>query len=327
MNIQEKIKKYIFLVNDMFLRGAIPIEEQQAIAEIEKELLKAYCIPISFEISFNLQNATSNETGKELTVAEFEEVLRKTATEYLQSNAVTDKQLLENAKESKTSYDNVFPFLGIENQTYPIFVYNELYCTNKININEALSALNKYRNDTNEIINALFKGYEWFEATIDFKVYDALKKMGYLYLEEYIQHHVDIRLRSIADDVIYKELPKKKLNNEIFISHFYIKRIEVDNKEDIIYLDIIFKEDEWNTLVIICNKEMFELIISHCRFNNQTSLVRSNIEYGVITLDFQNWDGIKQLEIIGLALEIVAEEEFSEYFSYYSIKSYTATNY
>lgn len=307
MNIHEKLKQYICLIEDRYVNNKFTIEAQDPIYKLEEEILIAYGLPKAFYISNTLQEFVLDENAKPLPVKEISIFLQKMATDYLQSPSNTNKEILETGKLNKTVFDNVLPYMNVIPHSYCIFVYEELYCRDKITIDEAVNALQRFANDETYYMSSLI----WFdianEIKIDFGAYNKLQEAGYLYLDEFIQNEINTRLRNEADNKIWKKLFRKKdrLPEEMDLAHFYITRIEYHDTEETYYLDIIFKAENqsWYALVVVCNQAHFTVIVQSCKYAVQNTIVRANLENGVKILELKKLE-TPQLEVNGITLKL-----------------------
>ena len=307
MNIHEKLKQYINLIEDRYVNDKFTIEEQEPIYELEEEILITYGLPKAFYISNTLQEAILDENATPLTVGELFVFLQQLATDYLQSPSQADKEILKTGKLNKTVFDNVLPYMNVIPHTYCIFVYEELYCRDKITVDEAIKALRKFANDETACMNRLI----WFDITneikIDFGAYNKLQDAGFPYLNEFIQNEINTRLRNEADNKIWKTLFKKKdrLPEQLDLAHFYISRIEYHESEATYHLDIIFKAENqsWYALAVVCDQAHFTVILQSCKYAVQNTIVRANFENGVKILDLKNSE-TPQLEVNGINLKL-----------------------
>jgi len=326
MNIHEKLKQYICLIEDRYVNNKFTIEAQDPIYKLEEEILIAYGLPKAFYISNALQEAVLDEDAKPLPLEDISIFLQKMATDYLQSPSHTDKEILETGKLNKTIFDSVLPYMNVIPHTYCIFVYEELYCRNEITVDETINALHRFANDETNYMNSLI----WFDITneikIDFGAYNKLQEAGYVYLNEFIQNEINTRLRNEADNKIWKKLFRKKdqLSEEMDLAHFYITRIEYHDTEETYYLDIIFKAENqgWYALVVVCDQTHFTVILQSCKYAVQNTIVRANLENGVKILDLKNSE-TSQLEINLITLKLFLLNDHNDSMKgYYGISCY-----
>ncbi len=273
-----------------------------------------------------MQEAVLDENAKPLPVEKLSIFLQKMATDYLQSSSHTDKKILETGKLNKTVFDDVLSYMNVIPHTYCIYVYEELYCRDKITVEEAMNALHKFANDETDYMSSLI----WYDITneikIDFGAYNQLQEAGYLYLNEFIQNEINMRLRSEADNKIWKILFRKKdrLTEEMNLAHFYITRIEYHDTEETYYLDIIFKAENqgWYALVVVCDQAHFSIILQSSKYAVQNSIVRANFENGVKVLDLKNSE-TPQLEINLITLKLFLLNHHNKSMKgYYGISCY-----
>ena len=328
MNLINNIEKYINLIEDRDKKDMYTIEEQDPIYELEEEILRFFGLPTSFSISECLQEAVLNENGAPLNAEELKHFIQKLSTDYLQSKPFTDKEILQIGKKNKTAFDDVLPLMGIIPNGYCVFIYETLFCRDKINIDEAIAALYKYSKDESSYINTLVSIIDDYELKVDFVAYSKLKDEGYPYLDEFIQLEISLVCRTKADTKAWSSLFKKKtrLGETLELSCYFITRIEYSNPDDPIFLNTIFKTSnhEWFGIVIVCNDQNFEAILSNSKFAYHSSLIRCNINSGVSILDLQTDFIMRQLEITGLHLNLFSSntnEEQNDLEGYYSINS------
>jgi hypothetical protein len=328
MNIHEKLKKYISLIEDRYVNNKFTIEEQDPVYKLEQEILFTYGLPKAFYISNTLQKAILDENANPLTVEKLSTFLQQMATDYLQSPSATDREILEEGKINKTVFDNVLPYMNILPHKYCIFIYEALYCRDKITVDEALSALHKFANDNTTYMYSLVHLNFSNEIKIDFEVWFKLKEAGYLYLDDFIHNEINIRLRGEADNKLWATLFTKKtrLANEMNLDHFYITSIEFHESNQTYYLDTIFKakNQAWYALVLVCDEAHFAVILHCCKYAVQNSIVRSNFENGVEILDLKNSD-TPQLEINGITLQLYSinnQPDEDSMVGYYGISCY-----
>src|SRR4051812_32230084 len=107
MNIRGKLKKYICLIVDRSVNDKFTIVDQDPIYELENDILEWFGLPTSFTISSSLQWVIINIHGETITVAGLKRYLQKQAIDYLLSDPLTDKELLEAGKKNKKPFDDV----------------------------------------------------------------------------------------------------------------------------------------------------------------------------------------------------------------------------
>jgi len=332
MTIQEKLQAYISLISERYEYDNFSIEGQDPIYELEADILQAYGLPTAFSISNALQERVLDDKGNPIAADALEAYLTLTATHYLQSKPLTDKAILENGKKNKTPYDDVLQYMNITTHHYCVFIYEELYCGNRITVEEALYALNQFSSVHEKAACSLLTYHNEYELSINFEALNTLYQSGFPYLDLFIQDAINKQYRTAADNKYREELFEKKgrLGNAFELYHFYVSRIECSNTSDFIFLDCIFNDrnDQWFGIVIICDKLHFDIILSSARYGTQASLVRANIENGVLLLNPKRDSTIPQIEIIGLALALQSEttDEDNEPSGYYTIQSYRHYN-
>lgn len=305
MNIDEKIKKYILLIEDRNLNDKFTIEEQDPIYDLEEEILTAYGLPMASEISEELQNEVVDENNKHKSLIYVKKYLQKTANNYLNSPAKTDKEILEDGKANKKPFDNVFHYMGIFPHSYCVYLYEELYCRNKITTEEMIRCVNIFRVNEKHFNKLILGNYK--EQKINFKVYRMLVALGIPYIDEFMQFEHNINSRDEADNISWSNTYNEEtdLSDAINIHHFYIKSIFFDAFINIYMLDILFKAQDfqWHALLLGIEHDFLETLFDYSRFEFEAALLRSNINSGKIALNLREYD-MKQLEIIGINLEL-----------------------
>jgi len=196
MNVREKLKQYINLIEDRYVHDKFTIVDQDPIYELENEILEVFGLPASFTISNTLQEAILDENGKPITVADLKGFLQEMATDYLVSKPLTDKQLLMKGKRNKTAFDDVLQYMDILPHRYCVFIYEELYCKNIINEQEAINALHKYAGTDDTYINSFITSNGDFDLKIDFAAYNILCQSGFPYLNEFVQYEISWKIHA-----------------------------------------------------------------------------------------------------------------------------------
>ena len=318
MKVAEKIEKYIDLISDRNRLDKFTEEEQDPIYDLEEEILTAYGLPGSFYFSTLLQKMAVNEDDSGVSVELFMELISLVAEEYLTSSPKTNREILIHAKEHKLSCDNVLMYMDIITHTYCVFVYEQLYMRNIITIEEALYALEYYKRNEDDINPTLLYSDD-FDVKINFDKFFELKNNGAPYIEEYLKHEIDVRLRTEADDKdLYSiAFDVKRWKKFIEVDKFYIVKIEVNEEDDNYecHVDIVYQNSfkKWLAAVIICDKIVLELFLDNSRFAIHASLLRSNIEEGVRYLNLRKHFKMKHLEINGLSMKLKKETDSDFY--------------
>jgi len=315
MKVSEKIEKYIDLISDRNRLDKFTEEEQDPIYDLEEEILTAYGLPGSYYYSTLLQKLAVNEDDSGVSVELFMELISIIAEEYLTSSPKTNREILIHAKEHKLSSDNVLMYMDIITHTYCVFVYEQLYMRNIISIDEALYALEYYKKNEDDI-NPTLVDSDDFEVKINFDKFFELKNNGAPYIEEYLKHEIDVRLRTEADDKDFYSIAfeVKRWRKYLEVGTFYIVKIEV-NEEEECYVDILYRTafKKWLAAVIICDKTILELFFDNSRFAIHASLLRSNIEEGVRYMNLRKHFKMKHLEIDGLNMKLKKEADSDFY--------------
>ena len=311
MKVADKIEKYLALISNRNMFNKFTEEEQDPIYELEAEILIKYGLPGSFYFSNLLQKNAVNEDDSAVTVEYFMEFIAIIAADYLSSSPKTNREILEHAKEHKLSCDNVLMYMDIITHMYCVFVYEQLYMRNIITIDEALYALEYYKAYESSINPTLIYTDD-FEVKINFDKFFELKNNGAPYIEEYLKHEIDIRLKTEADDKDFYTIAfnVKKWRKSIEVNIFYIIKIEI-NEEDSneCFVDILYQNaiKNWLAATIICDRPILELFFDNSRFAIYASLLRSNIEQGVLYMNLRKHFKMKHLEVIGLTMKLKKE--------------------
>ena len=154
---------------------------------------------------------------------------------------------------------------------------------------------------------------------INFDKFFELKNNGAPYIEEYLKHEIDVRLRTEADDKDFYSIAfdVKRWKKFIEVDKFYIVKIEVNEEDDNYecHVDIVYQNSfkKWLAAVIICDKIVLELFLDNSRFAIHASLLRSNIEEGVRYLNLRKHFKMKHLEINGLSMKLKKESDSDFY--------------
>ena len=318
MELTDKITTYLELISERNIYDKFTEEEQDPIYELEGEILKTYGLPASFYFSTLLQKNAVNEDDSSVTVEYYMEFLSIIAAEYLSTPAKTNREILEEAKQNKLSCDNVLMYMDIITHTYCVYVYEQLYMRNVITIEEALYALEYYKRNEDDINPTLLYSDD-FDVKINFDKFFELRNNGAPYIEEYLKHEIDVRLRTEADDKDFYSIAfeVKKWRKFIEVDKFYIVKIEVNEEDDNYecHVDIVYQNSfkKWLAAVIICDKTILELFFDNSRFAIHASLLKSNMEEGVRYMNLRKHFKMKHLEIIGLSMKLKKESDSDFY--------------
>lgn len=328
MDLSRKIKEYIHLLKEMYNRGDFSIEEQDIIYDLEEEILNCYGLPGSFEISSLVQDGAFHEDDPDKAVTYLSGYLTDLATGFLLTPADSDRRILENGKLNITPFDNVLPYMNIDKHPYCIFIYEELYCRKKINVDEVIGALRAFRGDCENEIQKLICFTDDYMLTINFEAYNHLRQKCLPFMEEYIQHEIDKRSRTPADCKDWNRLIRKMkyVPEAIALEHFFIVKIECYEYGDDCFLNVIYEDKYhfWKGVVIMCDRDELKIILSHSRFNVNASLIRSNLSENVLCLNLREFSML-HLEIVDLPLnlkKIENESDSSDHLGFYEIKWY-----
>ncbi len=295
------------LLRDIKISGSYTFDNWTPIYELEEIILEKFGLPPSFEISSTIQEAVPDDPDLVLAAEKFLGWLAGYASEYLMRQPETDRSILEKGKREKQPFDNVLPYMNLSTQSYSVFIYEELFCTDRISIDCALAVLNRFRQLEGQI-TSLISFDDPYNIKIDFSVYRELHGANIPYLEEYLQHQIDIRARNEADIQDWHRLFTKgrKLPGVLTISHFHILKIECHEYDEDCFLNIIFsrKKDRWYGVVVSCSLSQLESLLNHSRFNEQASLVRANLSNQVRQIDLYQDYSMRQLEITGIPIHL-----------------------
>ena len=328
MDLSQEIKEYINLLKEMYNKGDFSFEKQDIIYDLEEEILNKYGLPNSFEISSLVQDNAFHKDDPEEAVVFLISYLTHFATEFLSAPVDTDRQILERGKLNKSPFDNVLPYMKIDKHSYCIFIYEQLYCRDKINVEEVIDALRAFSGDCENEIQKLICFTDDYMININFEAYKLLHKKGLPFVEEYIQYQIERISRTPADCKDWNRLLRNmKYRPEIIlIEHFYIIKIECYEYGDECFLNIIYEDKFhfWKAIVLMGTRDELEIILSHSRFNENASLIRSNLSEKVLCLNLREFSML-QLEIINLPLRlkrIDADSKPSGNLGFYEIDCY-----
>lgn len=312
----------------MYSKGDFSMEKQDIIYDLEEEILNSYGLPGSFEISSLVQDSAFHEDDPDKAVTYLSSYIADLAIRFLLAPADTDRQILESGKLNITPFDNVLPYMKIDKHPYCIFIYEELYCREKINVEEVIDALRAFRVDCKNEIQKLICFADDYTLTINFEVYNHLHQKGLPFMEEYIQHEIDKRFRTPADCKDWNRIIQKMkyLPETIALEHFFIVKIECYEYGDDCFLNVIYEDKNhfWKGVVIMCTRDELKIILSHSRFNVNASLIRSNLSENILCLNLREFSML-HLEIVGLALnlnKIEKESDSADHLGFYEIKRY-----
>lgn len=328
MDLSHEIKEYITLLKKMYNSGNFSMEEQDAIYDLEEGILNNYGLPNSFEISSLVQDKAFHKDDPDEAVSYLMSYLANFATKFLLTPPNTDKQILESGKLNKTPFDNILPYMKIDKHSYCIFIYEELYCKNKINVEKVIDAFQAFRDDCANEIQILICLTDDYTININFEAYKHLYQNDIPFIEEYIQNEINKRSRTPADNKDWNRLilKMKYVPETIALEHFYIVKIECYEYGGNCFLNVIYEDKYhfWKGVVIMCSRDELKIILSHSRFNENASLIRANLSENVLCLNLREFSML-HLEIVGLPFKlkkIEKESDSSDHLGFYEINWY-----
>lgn len=326
MTTDEKIQMYIELIRHREEFDLYTVEAQEPIYELEEEILEFYGLPLAGEISENLQAEVLINAYYQGALDHIKIYLQRVASDFLTTKPKTDRELLENGKAGKIRYDNVIHYMGILPHPYCVYIYEELYCTDKINTEEALTCINAFKNHFE--INQLIDGVDKFETIINFNIYKRLCEANFPRLEEFIQFTIAHSAKHEVDLLCWKKISANcnGLPIDCTINHFFIKEIDYDH--NLFSLNILTKYNErWEAILVFTYRDDFEKILSFCRFKTDAVSTKANIEIREIgNIDLNSYD-FRQLEIVGVTVSLKSildeDQEGHKEFNIISIDKYS----
>lgn len=118
----------------------------------------------------------------------------------------------------------------------------------------------------------------------------------------------------------------KYVPETIALEHFFIVKIECYKYGDDCFLNVIYEDKYhfWKGVIIMCNRDELKIILFHSRFNENASLIRTNLSEKVLCLNLREFSML-HLEIIGLSLKlkkIEKESDSSDHLGSYEINWY-----
>lgn len=319
-------EKYISLLKSIHRKDNFAIEEWDPIYDLEREILTRFGLPNSFQLSSFAQAAALNSGDLKDTSNRFMRLLTDCASDYLMAPILSNKELMEMGKRCKVPFDDVLPNMGIDTHSYCVFVYKELYCPGKITIEEAIEALQKSMDDSDNLLSEFMRFTGEYNLQINLQIYAKLQQLQIPFVEAYLQHEIDVRSKNTADDKDWHKLFERGKSLPVFISltHFFIIKIECYEYGDGCFLNIIFESNEgqWCGIILYCTRNSFDMVLSHSRFHTHSSLIRANLSENVLMLNLKKDFAMRNLEIIELPLQlkmIIEEDTGSKTLGYYTM--------
>ncbi|MCU7693966.1 hypothetical protein ACFSPU_00810 [Haoranjiania flava] len=111
--------------------------------------------------------------------------LAQKATEHFTAPIIGDQEFLLISRNKDESYDNVLQAIGLGGNDYQVFIYEELFCKNLIDVNTALTEMKKAESFSAEMNKLIV-----FSKSKN-KIIKALKKARVQFPEKYYQYRVN----------------------------------------------------------------------------------------------------------------------------------------